>query len=88
MPDVSVVDIGINLTHRAFGSHWREVVQRAIDVKCWLLFVFRFSLSRDALMPTTHFKCIDHSGSNKHAFNKYINTIIEKEFRNGSTMAR
>jgi len=26
-----VVDIGINLTNKAFKSHWREVVQRAID---------------------------------------------------------
>mmetsp|Transcript_22989 Transcript_22989/g.33934 ORF Transcript_22989/g.33934 Transcript_22989/m.33934 type:complete len:294 (-) Transcript_22989:562-1443(-) len=26
-----VVDIGINLTNRAFRSHWKEVVQRAID---------------------------------------------------------
>ena len=30
-PVMSVVDIGINLTHGAFGSHWRHVVQRAID---------------------------------------------------------
>ncbi|KAL3937325.1 MAG: hypothetical protein SGBAC_007555 [Bacillariaceae sp.] len=27
----AVVDIGINLTHKAFGKHWKEVVQRAID---------------------------------------------------------
>eukprot|EP00984_Skeletonema_dohrnii_P009797 scaffold3771_cov110-Skeletonema_dohrnii-CCMP3373.AAC.1 len=26
-----VVDIGVNLTHRAFRKHWRNVVQRAID---------------------------------------------------------
>ena len=26
-----VVDIGINLTNKAFKTHWREVVQRAID---------------------------------------------------------
>lgn len=26
-----VVDIGINLTHKAFGKHWKAVVQRAID---------------------------------------------------------
>mmetsp|Transcript_35276 Transcript_35276/g.105377 ORF Transcript_35276/g.105377 Transcript_35276/m.105377 type:complete len:340 (-) Transcript_35276:131-1150(-) len=26
-----LVDIGINLTHRALRKHWREVVQRAID---------------------------------------------------------
>ncbi|KAL9189516.1 hypothetical protein ACHAXT_009191 [Thalassiosira profunda] len=28
---VKVIDIGINLTHRAFRAHWREVVQRAVD---------------------------------------------------------
>ena len=27
----SVVDIGINLTHKAFRKHWRSVVKRAID---------------------------------------------------------
>ena len=26
-----VVDIGVNLTHRAFRKHWRNVVQRALD---------------------------------------------------------
>jgi TatD DNase family protein len=26
-----VVDIGVNLTHRAFRKHWRNVVQRAMD---------------------------------------------------------
>mmetsp|Transcript_11203 Transcript_11203/g.17324 ORF Transcript_11203/g.17324 Transcript_11203/m.17324 type:complete len:283 (+) Transcript_11203:80-928(+) len=26
-----IVDIGINLTNRAFRSHWRDVIQRAID---------------------------------------------------------
>jgi len=26
-----VVDIGVNLTNRAFRSHWKEVVQRSID---------------------------------------------------------
>ena len=26
-----VVDIGVNLTHRAFRKHWRNVVQRAVD---------------------------------------------------------
>ncbi len=29
--ELKVIDIGVNLTNRAFGSHWREVVQRAID---------------------------------------------------------
>lgn len=29
--DMRVVDIGVNLTHRAFRSHWREVVSRGID---------------------------------------------------------
>ena len=27
-----VIDIGVNLTSKAFGSHWREVSRRAIDV--------------------------------------------------------
>jgi TatD family hydrolase len=27
----SVVDIGINLTHKSFRKHWKEVVQRAVD---------------------------------------------------------
>jgi TatD DNase family protein len=31
MSEVAVVDIGVNLTHRAFRKHWRNVVQRAID---------------------------------------------------------
>eukprot|EP00804_Cyclotella_cryptica_P003053 CCRYP_006051-RA/>CCRYP_006051-RA protein AED:0.04 eAED:0.04 QI:526/1/1/1/0.5/0.33/3/2877/340 len=31
MSSEGIVDIGINLTHRAFRNHWREVVQRAID---------------------------------------------------------
>lgn len=26
-----VVDIGVNLTHRAFRRHWRDVVRRAVD---------------------------------------------------------
>ena len=26
-----VVDIGVNLTHRAFRKHWKNVVQRALD---------------------------------------------------------
>ena len=28
---IAVVDIGVNLTHRAFRKHWRDVVRRAID---------------------------------------------------------
>jgi TatD DNase family protein len=27
----TVVDIGINLTHKTFRKHWKEVVQRALD---------------------------------------------------------
>ncbi len=27
-----LVDIGVNLTHRAFRKHWRDVVQRAVNV--------------------------------------------------------
>lgn len=29
--DAKVIDIGINLTNRAFRSSWKEVVHRAID---------------------------------------------------------
>lgn len=29
--DAKVIDIGINLTNRAFRSSWKEVVQRAVD---------------------------------------------------------
>ena len=29
--DAKVIDIGINLTNRAFRSSWKEVVHRAVD---------------------------------------------------------
>ena len=31
LPPPRVVDIGINLTHKAFRKHWKHVVKRAID---------------------------------------------------------
>lgn len=29
--NLHVIDVGVNLTHRAFRNHWRQVVQRSID---------------------------------------------------------
>ncbi len=45
MSEVAVVDIGVNLTHRAFRKHWRNVVQRAIDAGVTKLILTGTSIS-------------------------------------------
>jgi TatD DNase family protein len=45
MSEVAVVDIGVNLTHRAFRKHWRNVVQRAIDTGVTKLILTGTSIS-------------------------------------------
>ena len=45
MSEVAVVDIGVNLTHRAFRKHWRDVVRRAIDAGVTKLILTGTSIS-------------------------------------------
>lgn len=87
MSSAAVVDIGVNLTHRAFRNHWRQVVRRAIDGELSCMPPLSHVIKAKA---DNKLRCcsIDCSGSDQNHFNRHIHRVITTLFRLDSTMDR